>query len=112
MGGSITVEDVLKLGNRRWNFQAEVEDLLLALKADILGPLHHTGEVSSRLDILTDAIVTAALLDEGVLILSESIQLIWFGDERTFGAFFDPAPAFDWGNGAGAAFFPVLGGCH
>lgn len=33
-------------------------------------------------------------------------------DVHTFGAFLDPAPALDWGNGAGAAFFPDFGGYH
>jgi hypothetical protein len=54
------------LGDRRGDFQAKVEDLALALKADILGPLNHTGEVSPRLDVLTDAIVAGTLLDEGI----------------------------------------------
>ena len=38
--------------------QAEVEDLLLALETDILGPLHHTRKVSSWLDVLTDTEVS------------------------------------------------------
>jgi len=67
LGGGVAVEDILELGDRRWDLQSEVEDLLLALQADILGPLHHTGKVSTGLNVLTDAIVTAALLDEGVL---------------------------------------------
>jgi hypothetical protein len=67
LGGSVAVEDVLELCNRRWDLETQVQDLLLALESDILGPLHHAGEVSSRLDILTDAIVTGALLDERVL---------------------------------------------
>jgi len=37
---------------------------------------------------------------------------VFFSMRGFFGAFFDPAPAFDWGNGAGAAFFPALGGYH
>jgi len=41
LSGGVLIEDVLELGDRRWDLQAEVEDLLLALKADILGPLHH-----------------------------------------------------------------------
>jgi hypothetical protein len=33
--------------------------------------------------------------------------------ERTFACFFDPAPALEAGNGAGAAFLPeALGGYH
>jgi hypothetical protein len=65
--GGVGIEDVLELSDRRWDLQSEVEDLLLALETDILGPLHHTREVSSRLDVLTDAIVAATLLDKRVL---------------------------------------------
>jgi hypothetical protein len=54
----------------------------------------------------------STLLDEGVLD-HISIGLIdTSGSELTLGPFLDPAPAFDWGNGAGAAFFPALGGYH
>lgn len=70
LGGSVAVEDVLELGDSRWDLQSEVEDLLLALEADILGPLHHAGEISSGLDVLTDTIVAGLLLDERVLMLS------------------------------------------
>jgi hypothetical protein len=109
----VSVEDVLELGNRGWDLETEVQDLLLALQTDIFGPLHHTGEVATRLDVLTDAIVTGALLDERVLPLVSNHKICRRLEiELTFGAFFDPAPAFDWGNGAGAAFFPALGGYH
>jgi hypothetical protein len=85
----------------------------LALETDILGPLHHTREVSAGLDVLTDAKVTAALLDEGVLglVSTDTLSRI-FEIRHTLGPFLDPAPALDAGNGAGAAFFPDLGGYH
>jgi len=67
LGGGVSVEDILELRDRRWDLQAEVEDLALTLKTDILGPLNHPRKVSSRLDICTDAIVPGALLDERVL---------------------------------------------
>jgi len=67
LGSGVAVENVLELSNRRWDLQSHVEDLLLALKADILGPLHHTRKVSSGLDVLTDTEVTGTLLDERVL---------------------------------------------
>lgn len=35
LGGEVTVGNVLELGNRRGDLQAHVEDLLLALKADV-----------------------------------------------------------------------------
>ena len=58
---------MLELGNRRRDLQAHVEDLLLALKTDVCGPSHHAREVALGLDVLADAIVTGALLDERVL---------------------------------------------
>lgn len=67
LSGGVAVEDVLELSDRGGDLQAEVEDLLLALKADIFGPLHHAGEVAAGLDVLTDTEVTGTLLDEGVL---------------------------------------------
>jgi hypothetical protein len=60
---------VLELGNRRWDLQTHVEDLLLALETDVCGPSDHAAEVALGLDILTDAIVLGALLDERVLAL-------------------------------------------
>ena len=109
--GGVAVEDVLELGNRRWDLETEVQDLLLALETNILGPLHHTGEVATGLDILSDTIVAGALLNERVL-SSLASMMDEERIERTFGAFLAPAPALDWGNGAAAAFFPDFGGYH
>lgn len=107
---------MLELGNGRGNLQAHVEDLLLALKADICGPAHHARHVALGLDVLTDAIVAGALLDERVL---PQLEMNLVGEEtfpRTLAGFL--LPALLWGNGAGAAFFPLGGilkmcrGCH
>lgn len=38
LGGGVAVKGVLELSDGRWDLQAEVEDLLLALQADILWP--------------------------------------------------------------------------
>jgi hypothetical protein len=67
LGGEVLVGGVLELSNRRGNLQAHVEDLLLALKTDILGPLDETREVALGLDVLADTEVTGALLEERVL---------------------------------------------
>lgn len=67
LGSSVLVENVLELGNCRRDLQPHVEDLLLALEADILGPPHHAGEVSLGLDVLADTEVAGALLDQRVL---------------------------------------------
>lgn len=77
LGGGVLVEDVLELGKSRRNLQTHLKDLLLALEADILGPLDHTAHVTLGLDILTDAEVTAALLNQRVLrsLLRASLSL-------------------------------------
>lgn len=67
LGGGVLVEDLLELGDRRGNLQPHVEDLLLALEADIFGPLHHARKVALGLDVGTDAEVARTLLDERVL---------------------------------------------
>lgn len=67
LGGGVLVENVLELSQGRGNLQAELEDLLLALEADVLGPLNHAGDIALGLDVLTDTEVARALLDEGVL---------------------------------------------
>jgi hypothetical protein len=63
----VAVKDVLELSDGRWDLEAEVQDLLLALKTNILWPSHHAGEVALWLDVLTDTEVAGALLDERVL---------------------------------------------
>lgn len=52
LSGSIFVESVRELGDRRRDFQALVEDDLLTLEANVLGPLDEASQVLLRLDIL------------------------------------------------------------
>ena len=63
----LTFETTPYLRDAGRDFEAEVEDLLLALEADILGPPDHAREVASGLDVLANAEVARALLDERVL---------------------------------------------
>lgn len=72
LGGGVLVQDVGELGNRRRHLEAHVEDLLLALKADILRPLHHAGHIALGLDVLADTEVAGAALDERVLITTSA----------------------------------------
>lgn len=65
--GGVAVEDVVELGDGGRDLQAHLENLALALEADILGPLHHAREVALRLNVGADAIVAGLTLDEGVL---------------------------------------------
>jgi hypothetical protein len=64
---TVAVGNVLELGNRRWDLQAHVEDLLLALKTDVCGPSDHAADIALGLDVLADTEVLGALLDERVL---------------------------------------------
>ena len=68
LGSGVLVQNVLELGNRRGDLQAKVENLLLALKTDVLGPLDHARKVALGLDVLANTKVPRPLLDEGVLI--------------------------------------------
>lgn len=52
LGSGILVQSVGELGNGGRNLQALGEDDLLALKADVFGPLDETGEVGLVLDVL------------------------------------------------------------
>jgi hypothetical protein len=85
------------LGDGWGNLEAEVQDLLLALKADILWPpsgyinvsgyfkkppdlkgknvLHHARQVTLGLDILTNTVVSGSLLEEGILSTQVSTQI-------------------------------------
>jgi hypothetical protein len=67
LGGGVAVQSVLELSNGRWNLEAEVQDLLLALKTNILGPLDKAAEVALGLDVLANTEVAGTLLDERVL---------------------------------------------
>lgn len=63
----VAVEVVGELSDRGGDFEAEVENLLLTLEADVCGPFDHTREVAARLDVLANAEVAGAFFDEGVL---------------------------------------------
>lgn len=67
LSGGVAVKGVGELGDRRGDLEAHVQDLLLALKTDVFGPLDEAGEVALGLDILADTEVTAARLEERVL---------------------------------------------
>lgn len=62
---------MLELGDRRWDFEAEIEDFLLALQADVFGPFYHAREVAAGLDVLADAEVAGTFFEERILYKSE-----------------------------------------
>lgn len=67
LGSGVPVEGVLELSDGWGNLEAEVQDLLLALQTDVLGPLDETAKVTLGLDVLANAEVAGASLDERVL---------------------------------------------
>jgi hypothetical protein len=69
---TVSVEDVLELSDGRGDLQPHVEDLLLALEADVGGPSDHATKVALGLDVLTDTEVLGALLDEHILCALET----------------------------------------
>lgn len=52
LSGRVLVEGVRELGDRRRDFQALMEDDLLTLEANVLGPLDEASQVLLGLDIL------------------------------------------------------------
>jgi hypothetical protein len=105
---TVAVENVLELGNRRGDLQAHVEDLLLALEADVGGPSDHAGDIALGLDVLADTEVARALLKERVLCALEAGERAARTGIRTLACFLEPV-ALPCGKGAGAAFFPFGG---
>lgn len=67
LGCGVAVESVGELGDGRWNFEAQIEDLALALEAHVFRPFDHAREVAAGLDVLPDAEIAGAFLDEGIL---------------------------------------------
>ena len=53
LGSSVLVESVGELSDGRGDLETLVEDNLLALKANIFGPLDEASQVGLGLDILT-----------------------------------------------------------
>lgn len=67
VSGGVLVKGVGELSDRGGDLQALVEDDLLALETNVLGPLDEAGKVTRRLDVLADTEVTGALLEQRVL---------------------------------------------
>lgn len=67
LSSKVLVENILELGDGRWDLETEVQDLLTALEENILRPFHHTRKVPTGLDILANTEVARTLLNERVL---------------------------------------------
>ena len=69
LGSGVAVQGVLELSDRRGNLQTHVQNLLLALQADIFRPLDEARQVALGLNVLTNTEVAGALFDERVLMM-------------------------------------------
>ena len=101
LSSGVAVQGVLELSDRRGNLQTHVQNLLLALQADIFGPLHEARQVALGLDVLADTEVTGTLLDERVLdgvspLASSLSRRLPVEKKRTLACFLDE-PALPWG---------------
>ena len=66
LGGSLPVQGAVELVDCWGDLQSGLEDDLLPLEADVLGPLDESRQIPLGLDILTNAKVPGSLLEEGV----------------------------------------------
>jgi len=66
LGGSVLVQDLGELVQCWGDLETLVQDLALALKTNVFGPLDIAGKILDGLDVLTDTKVLGGLLDQGV----------------------------------------------
>ena len=64
----ILVESTCELVDGWWHFESHVQDSLLTLNTDVLGPLYEAREVALGLDISANTEIASTLLEEGVLL--------------------------------------------
>ena len=79
----------MELGNRGGDLESLVEDTLLALNADVLGPLHEPGEVSLWLDVTSQSEVAGVLLKERVLGVAGTSSLAALDHNLSLNSFLD-----------------------
>lgn len=60
----VLVQSAGELGNRRRHLKALVQEALLALEADVLGPANETGQIALGLDVATNTEVARPALKE------------------------------------------------
>ena len=66
LGGSVLVKNLGELVQCWGDLETLVQDLALALEANVFGPLDVTREILDGLDVLTDTKVLGGLLNQGV----------------------------------------------
>lgn len=64
LGSSVLIQSTLELVDGGGDLQALLQDSALALDANIQGPFDITSQVTARLDIIADRVVTGLLCEE------------------------------------------------
>ena len=63
-----------ELSDGRWNFQSGEENSFLSLEGDVFGPFDESGQVSGRLDVVTESEVSWPLFEERVWFLFDFLD--------------------------------------
>jgi len=66
LGGSLPVQSLVELVDWRWDLQSGLEDSLLALQPNVLGPFDESGKIPLRLDGLSDSEVSGSFLKKRI----------------------------------------------
>jgi len=93
---SLTVQRRLEMVYWRWDFQTLIQDRLLSLQSDVLGPTNETRQVSLGLDVLTDPEILGTLFEERI----DEFLFRWLlhrrgrGRDLLFGFYYFPSRHF------------------
>lgn len=63
-----------ELSDSCWDFESCQEDSFLPLEGDVFGPFNESGEVSGRLDVVSESEVSWSLLEKRVGFLFNSLD--------------------------------------
>ena len=73
--GGISIKDVGELGNRRRDFKAQIENLLLTLEADVFWPSHHTRQIAPWLNILANTKIARTFFNKWILQVKAGLSI-------------------------------------
>ena len=64
---SVLVQSIAELSNGWWDLETLVKDNTLTLETNVFGPFNESGQITGRLNVLTDCERAGALLEAGIL---------------------------------------------
>ena len=70
----ISFESSGELSDGGWDFQSGEEDSFLSLEGDVFGPFDESGQVSGRLDVVTESEVSWSLFEKRVCFLLDFLD--------------------------------------